>query len=174
MKCAFCESTVDSVKQAVELGWHPDFWAGEVNYHGPVCPECCSTCLAVDADGELALKPDITLPRAAIPTAEVQSEAHVQNGQKFPLGEIVATPDALRAIDDAGQTPDFFLDRHVVGDWGEVDAGDSRANDESLKSGDRILSAYRTLKNVKIWIITEGVGDDNQRETTTILLPEQY
>ena len=91
---------------------------------------------------------------------------------KFPLGQIVATPAALKAVEDAGQTPDFFLDRHVQGDWG--DAGDWRANDQALVDGSRILSAYRTLKNVKIWIITEATDDDGHREATTLLLPEQY
>ena len=94
--------------------------------------------------------------------------------QKFPLGDVVATPDALRAIEEAGQTPDFFLDMHVQGNWGEVDAFDSRANDEALTSGDRILSAFRTLKNVKLWVITEGEGDDGKREATTILRPSEY
>ena len=39
---------------------------------------------------------------------------------KFPLGQIVATPGALEAIAQAGQTPDFFLAKHASGDWGEV------------------------------------------------------
>ena len=36
---------------------------------------------------------------------------------KFDLGQIVATPAALEAIEDAGQTPAFFLNRHrkVIG-----------------------------------------------------------
>lgn len=33
---------------------------------------------------------------------------------KFPLGQIAATPGALRAIEESGQTPDFFLDLVVV------------------------------------------------------------
>jgi hypothetical protein len=87
---------------------------------------------------------------------------------------IVATPEALKAIEDAAQTPDFFVDKHSQGDWGEVDSFDSRANDEALVSGDRILSAYRTLRGVRIWIITEAVGEGGKREATIILLPEQY
>jgi len=93
---------------------------------------------------------------------------------KFPLGDIVATPAALRAIQDAGQDPDFFLDKHSAGDWGEVDGFDRRANDEALVSGDRLLSAYRTLKNVRLWIITEAEDDKGNRAATTLLLPEQY
>jgi hypothetical protein len=93
---------------------------------------------------------------------------------KFQLGQVVATPAALKAIEDAGQDPDFFLDKHAAGDWGEVDAGDKRANEEALVSGDRLLSAYRTLKNVRLWIITEAEDDQNNRAATTLLLPEQY
>jgi len=48
---------------------------------------------------------------------------------RFPLGQIVATPAALEAIQEAGQTPDFFLDKHAQGDWGEVDDEDKRANE---------------------------------------------
>jgi hypothetical protein len=37
---------------------------------------------------------------------------------KFQLGQTLATPGALQAIETAGQSPAFFLDRHVQGDWG--------------------------------------------------------
>jgi len=93
---------------------------------------------------------------------------------KFPLGKIVATPAALKAIEEAGQTRDFFLDKHAAGDWGEVSKGDKALNDQALVSGERLLSTYRTLKGERIWIITEAVGDHGNREATTILLPDQY
>ena len=94
---------------------------------------------------------------------------------RFSLGQIVATPGALSAIADAGQNPAAFLARHVQADWGELDAEDKRANDAACAhEGDadrqeRIMSAYRTAKNVKIWVITEAT-----REVTTLLLPEEY
>jgi len=91
------------------------------------------------------------------------------NMSKFPLGQIVATPAALEALADAGQTPDFFLDKHVQGDWGEVPPEDKRANEEALVNGERLLSAYRTLKGVRIWIITEA-----DRSSTCVLKPEEY
>ena len=93
---------------------------------------------------------------------------------KFPLGQIVATPGALEAIQEAGQTPDFFLDKHVQGDWGEVSKGDKKLNDEALVDGSRLLSAYRTLKNERIWVITEATDEDGKRLATTILLPSDY
>ena len=88
---------------------------------------------------------------------------------KFSLGQLVATPGALRALEEAGQSPGYFLDRHMVGDWGEVDAEDQRANDEALVSGERLLSAYKTLLGVRLWCITEA-----DRSSTCLLLPEEY
>ena len=32
------------------------------------------------------------------------------NKMKFSLGQVVATPGALEALADAGQTPEFFLE----------------------------------------------------------------
>ena len=82
---------------------------------------------------------------------------------------MVATPGALAALAEAEQSPAFFIDRHVTGDWGELDGEDRRANDDALLHGDRLLSAYRTLKGEKIWIITEA-----DRSSTCILLPDEY
>jgi hypothetical protein len=93
---------------------------------------------------------------------------------KFSLGQIAATPGALEALEESGQGPDFFLDRHAAGDWGEVDREDWALNDQALKAGSRILSAYRTLKGKKLWIITEAATDDGKRAATTILLPDEY
>lgn len=93
---------------------------------------------------------------------------------KFCLGQVVATPGALEALEQSGQTPAFFLDKHRSGDWGEVNDEDKTLNDQALVDGSRILSAYRTLKGVKIWIITEAIGDDDQRASTCMLLPDEY
>jgi hypothetical protein len=59
--------------------------------------------------------------------------------------------------------------QHARGDWGELDKEDQRANDEALKHGGRLLSAYRTEAGVKFWIITEA-----DRSATTVLLPDEY
>ena len=88
---------------------------------------------------------------------------------KFPLGQTTATPGALEAMAASGQTPEFFLARHQSGDWGEVNEEDQQLNDEALVNGDRILSVYRTLKGVKMYVITEA-----DRSVTTILLPGEY
>ncbi len=93
---------------------------------------------------------------------------------KFNLGQLLATPGALRALEESGQTPQFFLARHVRGDWGEVCDEDKMANDQSLVDGSRLLSAYRTLKNERLWIITEAADDEGRRAATTILKPSEY
>lgn len=88
---------------------------------------------------------------------------------KFFLGKIVATAGALEALKRAGQAPALFLQRHQAGDYGEVDAHDQRANDRAIQDGERLLSAYRTAKGEKLWIITEA-----DRSSTCILLPDEY
>jgi len=93
---------------------------------------------------------------------------------KFSPGQVVATPGAIDALAQSGQEATFFLRKHLSGDWGEVDAEDWMHNDQSLGDGNRLLSAYRTLKGVTIWVMTEAVGDDGNRASTCILLPEEY
>jgi hypothetical protein len=65
--------------------------------------------------------------------------------QKFRLGQIVATPGALSALVESGQSPEAFFHRHQAGDWGMVSPDDRRANEEALQTGTRLLSAYKTL-----------------------------
>ena len=93
---------------------------------------------------------------------------------RFRLGQTVATPAALEAIQQAGQSPAEFLDRHVRGDWGNLSADDRALNDEAVQDGSRILSAYVTRAGEKIWVITEAVDDRGHRSATTILLPDEY
>src|SRR5499426_3260258 len=89
--------------------------------------------------------------------------------RRFPLGRIVATPDVLRALEQAYQSPFEFLERHQTGDWGDLCEDDKRENEFSVHNGFRILSAYRTRNDVKIWVITEA-----DRSVTTLLLPHEY
>lgn len=86
------------------------------------------------------------------------------------LGQVVATPGAIAAMDESDSTPLSYLVRHSSGDWGEVSEEDRELNNQALIDGDRILSAY-TLRDgeTKIWVITEW-----DRSVTTILLPSEY
>ena len=51
---------------------------------------------------------------------------------------------------------------------------DARLNDQALVDGSRLLTAYRTLKGTRIWIITEAADDKGHRVASTILRPEEY
>ena len=89
------------------------------------------------------------------------------SAQKFKLGRIVTTPNALNVL-----TYDEILSgllRHITGDWGDVSKDDRKENDLSLEKGFRLWSIYRTDSLVKFWIITEA-----NRSHTTVLLPEDY
>jgi len=88
---------------------------------------------------------------------------------RFSLGQVVATPGALAALEEAHQAPGEFLHRHQGGDWGVVCEEDKTENELGLKEGFRLLSAYMLSTGVKIWVITEA-----DRSATTILLPDEY
>ena len=87
----------------------------------------------------------------------------------FDLGQLVATPGALAALEKTGQNAMDLLSRHVRGDWGELPKEDREENNLSLEKGFRLLSSYRTAAGDKIWVITEA-----DRSVTTLLLPEEY
>jgi hypothetical protein len=84
-------------------------------------------------------------------------------------GQVVMTPGAIDALQEAQQSPLEFLHRHLSGDWGELCDEDRQANEEVLEADLRVLSAYRTAHATKLWIITEA-----DRSVTTLLLPEEY
>lgn len=87
----------------------------------------------------------------------------------FQLGQVVATPGALDALDRAATNAMDLLKRHQSGDWGNVPPGDAEENDRSVANGWRILSSYTLCTDQKLWIITES-----DRSATTLLLPEEY
>ena len=88
---------------------------------------------------------------------------------RFALGRVVATPGALKALRQAGQSSYELLRRHASGDWGDVSPDDVRENELSVGQGFRIISSYRLPTAATIWIITEA-----DRSATTLLLPAEY
>jgi hypothetical protein len=110
-------------------------------------------------------------PTDAMP-ASLPSNTLTAAQARFELGQIVATPGALRLLEETGVTPLDLLARHATGDWGEVCADDASANDVALIHGERVLSAYILVPGAdpaRIWIITES-----DRSATTLLLPSEY
>lgn len=92
-----------------------------------------------------------------------------ENEVLFPLGQVFLTIGAREALEESNQNPNEFLARHQKGDWGDVCEDDRQENELSVKEGFRILSAYKTDRDVKIWMITEA-----DRSSTTVLLPSEY
>ena len=88
-------------------------------------------------------------------------------GNLFPLGQTVATPNALRHLTHADMLAG--LKRHAAGDWGDLDDEDRHTNDRALQHGGRLFSAYHAMDGTKFWIITEA-----DRSSTCVLLPEDY
>ncbi len=103
------------------------------------------------------------------------SNIRIMPKSRFFLGRILITPGAIEALTHARQQPGGFLIRHITGDWGDLCNEDRLANDDACRFENdperrgRILSAYLTKRNERIWIITEW-----DRSATTILLPEEY
>jgi hypothetical protein len=99
------------------------------------------------------------------------NEKHGPNQKRplFPLGQLVATPGALQALAEAGQTPEEFITRHVTGDWGSLPPEDIQENAYSLQHGLRLFSSYALRSGEKLWVITE-----HDRSVTTLLLPHEY
>jgi len=105
----------------------------------------------------------------------MNATAQATRQPRFELGDIVATQGAIAACPAEHLTR--CLARHLCGDWGCVDAEDAATNDEALRGGDKLLSAYpidpakpsEGFGDNTLWIITEA-----DRSVTTFLLPEEY
>ena len=86
---------------------------------------------------------------------------------KFDLGQLVITPAALEVVpaDDICKP----INRHVCGDFGDLDAADRKENELALRAGLRLLSVYHATNGTKFYVLTEAC-----RTITTILLPSDY
>ena len=91
------------------------------------------------------------------------------------LGQVVTTRGAADAL--APWQLRRYLERHQMGDWGNVCEEDAATNDEAVEFGGRVLSAYPINPDLPckgfgencVWLITEA-----DRSVTTFLLPEEY
>ena len=91
---------------------------------------------------------------------------------EFPMGRLLVT----RGVNDRRAEEEPFarfvldsLNRHAMGDWGDLCVEDRRENERCLNGGCRLFSAYGEDGLPKIWIITE-----TDRSATTVLFPEEY
>ena len=92
----------------------------------------------------------------------------------LPLGKVVGTPGALKALEESGVNPLSLLLRHSNNDWGTLSQDDRQANLDALRTGERVFSVYILPTGVKLWCITEAQNDEGVRESTCLLLPSDY
>lgn len=117
---------------------------------------------------------------------EAKGHSGKAHAPRFPLGRLVSTPGALELMRERNVLPIELLTRHVSGDWGDMCAEDLEINEEALRHGHRLFSAYdlpseqghdastagRSVvqsRKDRIWVITEA-----DRSVTTLLLPSEY
>ena len=77
------------------------------------------------------------------------------------IGELVRT--------GYGREIQACMRRHKRGDWGDLSEEDKQVNEDALKNGERLLSAYDLSNGAHIYIITEW-----DRSVTTVLLASEY
>ena len=94
---------------------------------------------------------------------------------KFDVGKFYMTDCVSQKAANNWEFLKFIsdcLERHMNGDWGDMDAEDKTANDRTLIRGnDQLFSVYKPANhpNWRIWIVTEA-----DRSSTTILFPGEY
>ena len=86
----------------------------------------------------------------------------------FALGKTVATPNAIATLSAAHIGTDQLLERHIMGDYGDLCEEDRKQNRVAIKHGFRVMSSYQ-VDDQTVWVITEA-----DRSSTTILLPGDY
>jgi hypothetical protein len=84
---------------------------------------------------------------------------------KFPLGEVLVTPNLIAAL--IREDVVHALCRHMRGDWGDVGDEVGRANDAALADSSPVFSSYRAGDGTRFWVVTT-----KSRAFTVVLLPE--
>lgn len=87
------------------------------------------------------------------------------------LGQVMMTKGISGALKHDCAFRPFInncLQRHKLGDWGDLSEEDKAQNNEALLDSAQLLSAYQYTDDIRIWIVTEA-----DRTVTTVLLPEE-
>jgi hypothetical protein len=112
----------------------------------------------------------------------------INNTPLFELGQVVATPAAIDLLQSTGINPSILLTRHMHGDFGDLCQEDASYNKQAITDGSRIMSVYRLVEDAKlnatpkpkradlptVWLITDATNEQEKREYTTFLLPDDY
>jgi ubiquinone/menaquinone biosynthesis C-methylase UbiE len=89
----------------------------------------------------------------------------------FEIGTVEITPGAAEALAAAASDPACLLDRHIRGDWGDIDDGDRADNEFALQHPQAIyglFSRYALNEATAVLVITAA-----DRSCTRVLLPAE-
>lgn len=86
--------------------------------------------------------------------------------QLFPLGKVMATALVRQKV--CPSCVGYAIRCHSLGNWGEVSEFDAMANEEAVKNGGRILSAFICGGAGRFLVVTEA-----DRSVTTVMLPDE-
>jgi len=86
---------------------------------------------------------------------------------RFPLGDEVVTQRARNSL--LRKDIELALQRHSLGDWGNVSYENWKLNDTALDDDDKLISVYYSSLGEMFYVVTAW-----DRSTTTVLLPDEY
>jgi hypothetical protein len=95
----------------------------------------------------------------------LEDQAMILIGQLVELGHVVASKGVLACVPEIRILNSVF--RHAIGDWGELEEHDWKANDAALEHGFRLTSVYHE-GGVWFCIVTEA-----DRSVTNVRLPDE-
>lgn len=87
----------------------------------------------------------------------------------FDTGFVVRTHGAVAALVAAQVSESSLIERHLSGDFGQLDSEDQEQNRRAIAEGGRVMSSYALHTHATVWVITEA-----DRSVTTLLLPTEY
>jgi hypothetical protein len=87
-------------------------------------------------------------------------------GKRFSLGRLLQTRAVLLELEEP--EIEVMVQRHLDGDWGDLDDEDKALNEHALEVGNRLLSLY-VLEGERYYVITEW-----DRSLTTVLRADEY
>jgi len=71
---------------------------------------------------------------------------NIHKNPLFDLGQTVATPGAIEALQQSNVSPSSLLTRHQSGDWGDLCDEDVAENNYALSHGYRLFSSYQMAR----------------------------
>ncbi|MGC9128280.1 MAG: hypothetical protein ACP5D5_03220 [Acidithiobacillus sp.] len=84
----------------------------------------------------------------------------------FPLGQILASPDAWAIFEAGNVDPQEILRRHVTGDWEEsMDEDLAAASRQAIDSGATVVTTWQ-IGGYTLWVRTDAT-----RQSTILDIP---